>query len=109
MSNESSDRDRDPEMVRNAYNAAFHELGLRWFWDSETHLRLSRQGITAQEQVRHYLESQQPHLLKAYDANFLVDAILRKQAQHCELAASRGATQTRPFDWAVSVAGELGA
>jgi hypothetical protein len=108
MSIETSERYRDPEMVRDAYNAAFHELGLRWFWDRETHLQLRRRGTTAQEQVRHYLESQQPHLLKAYDADFLVNAILQKQAQHCARAASRVATQTRPFDWAVSLANELG-
>ena len=24
------------EMERNAYNAAFHELGFRWHWDSDT-------------------------------------------------------------------------
>ena len=99
---------RDQETVRNAYNAAFHELGLRWHWDSETYERLTRGGSTPQEQVRHYLESQQPHLLKAYDAEFLISAILQKQSLHCERAAERGPAHRGHFDWAQTLGGELG-
>jgi len=99
---------RDQELVRNAYNAAFHELGLRWYWDADTYERLTRGSSTPQEQVRHYLESQQPHLLKAYDAEFLTSVILEKQSLHCERAAKRGPTRCRPFDWAQTLGGELG-
>jgi hypothetical protein len=30
------------ELERNAYNAAFYELGLRWHWDSQTYEALKR-------------------------------------------------------------------
>jgi len=62
------------ECERNAFNAAFEELGLCWHWDEETYAEL--QAISAEgERVRRYLESQHRHLLTAYDADFLVDAI----------------------------------
>jgi len=99
---------RDQELVRNAYNAAFHELGLRWYWDADTYERLTRGGATPQAQLRHYLESQQPHLLKAYDAEFLIGVVLEKQSLHCERAAQRGPMRCRPFDWSQTLGGELG-
>jgi hypothetical protein len=62
------------ETSRHAYNAAFHDLGLTWFWDAETHERLQA-SADERERIRIYLETQQAHLLKAYDAEFLVNAI----------------------------------
>ena len=38
------------ELDRNAYNAAFYELGFRWHWDRETYDQLLRHtgfGITS--------------------------------------------------------------
>ena len=62
------------ECERNAFNAAFEELGLCWHWDEKTYAEL--QTISAEgERVRRYVESQHSHLLTAYDADFLVDAI----------------------------------
>jgi len=62
------------EIERNAFNAAFSELGLCWHWDEKTYAEL--QTIAAEsERVRRYVESQHRHLLAAYDADFLVDAI----------------------------------
>jgi len=62
------------ECERNAFNAAFEELGLCWHWDEKTYAEL--QTIAAEgERVRRYVESQHSHLLTAYDADFLVDAI----------------------------------
>ena len=62
------------ELERNAFNAAFSELGLCWHWDEKTYAEL--QTISAEcERVRRYVESQHRHLLTAYDADFLVDAI----------------------------------
>ncbi len=60
------------EAVRQAYNAAFDELGLSWHWDPVTFARLPTESS---ERVRAYLQSEQPHLLRAYDADFLVEAI----------------------------------
>ena len=60
------------EMDRQAYNAAFEELGLSWHWDSVTFSSLPAAG---RHGVRSYIEREQPHLLRAYDAEFLVEAI----------------------------------
>lgn len=57
---------------RHAYNAAFDALGLPWHWDAATYDRFSKQ---AQGGVQAYLETEQPHLLRAYEASFLVAAI----------------------------------
>jgi hypothetical protein len=62
------------ELERNAFNAAFSELGLCWHWDEKTYAELA--SISAEgERLRRYVESQHRHLLTAYDADFLVDAI----------------------------------
>ena len=62
------------ETERNGYNVAFSELGLEWYWDAETYSLLR---VIPEEtgRVRAYLETHQPHLLRAYDADFLVAAI----------------------------------
>ena len=52
-----------------AYNLAFEELGLNWQWDASARVEPGPQG------VRQYLEREHPHLLRAYDADFLVQAI----------------------------------
>ena len=94
-----------------AYNAAFYELGLRWHWDAATYQSLQARHEDSATRVRHYLETHQPHLLRAYDCDFLVDMI--EQKKH---AAHRAATEfdkrgrTRPtfFDWAQARGCELG-
>jgi hypothetical protein len=48
--------------VNGRYMLAFEELGLEWHWDGT-------------EPVRSYLEREHPHLLRVYDADFLVNAI----------------------------------
>lgn len=63
----------DPaEAQRLAYNAAFEELGLNWEWDAATYASLPQ---ARGDCVRAYLEREQPHLLRAYDADFLVNAV----------------------------------
>ncbi|MCE9661781.1 MAG: hypothetical protein K8R60_24925 [Burkholderiales bacterium] len=94
------------ELERNAYNAAFYELGFRWHWDSATYDELARRSANEAERIRHYLSARQPHLLKAYDAEFLVELIGQKQLQHRSRSA---AAPARPFDWSQTLSGELGA
>lgn len=60
------------EAHRQAYNAAFEELGLNWHWDPVTYACLPAQGP---EGLRAYLEKEHSHLLRAYEADFLVNAI----------------------------------
>jgi len=79
--------DQASETRRQAYNAAFEELGLNWHWDTVTFACLPAPG---RDGVRAYLESEQPHLLRAYDADFLVEAIENAQARfHATMAAHR--------------------
>lgn len=74
----SGDAVHDAEARRNAYNAAFYELGLGWFWEAGCHLA----GPAGERAcVRDYLAEHQPHLLTVYDADFLVDAILAAKAR----------------------------
>ena len=96
------------ELDRNAYNAAFYELGFRWHWDSETYGELLARGSDAAEGISHYLQTRQPHLLKAYDAPFLIQVIEEKKAQHAKRTSS-DARGCRHFDWAQTIGGEIGA
>ncbi len=62
------------EVERNALNVAFSELDLCWHWDEQTWSEL--QAIPSEEErLRAYVRTRHEHLLKAYDADFLVDAI----------------------------------
>ena len=60
------------EAHRQAYNAAFEELGLNWHWDPITYACLPAQG---RDGLRAYLKKEHAHLLRAYDEDFLMDAI----------------------------------
>lgn len=83
---DTQESEREAEMLRNAYNTAFAELGLLWSWDRETHRSLQK-FADERQRVLAYLEAQQAHLLTAYEPQFLVDAIhstmqkYRSQAQ----------------------------
>jgi hypothetical protein len=78
--------DVDSEAHRHAYNTAFNELDLDWYWDAETFARLRPYGRAG---VRAYVETARPHLLRAYDVDFLVDAIeLVKARCHARIAAA---------------------
>ena len=64
-----------------AFNSAFADLGLRFRWDAQMLTSLATiDGEHAR--VVAYLETHQPHLLNAYSADFLGDAILAKKRAH---------------------------
>jgi hypothetical protein len=67
------------EAQRHAYNAAFEELDLPWHWDAATYQRLTSHGHGCG--VRRYLETERPHLLRAYDPEFLVAAVEAAKAR----------------------------
>jgi hypothetical protein len=94
---------------RQAYNAAFRELGLRWHWDSSDYdCQMCVESQRAH--LRRYVEQQHPHMLKVYDAEFLVNAIQTTMAGCLEMARGAGATAataTGPA-WAVLPHGEVG-
>jgi hypothetical protein len=62
------------ETLRNAYNAAFDELELGWHW-GESQFRELQHHADERARMQAYLSAQQPHLLKAYDVEFFVDAV----------------------------------
>ena len=85
--------------LRNACNAAFHELGFAWCWDASHPLPCAgAEPESLRDCLRDYLIEQQPHMLKAYDANFLVDAILAAMAR-CTPPAVPGAKPAAAIDW----------
>ena len=75
----------EAEDQRQAYNAAFKELGLTWYWDPATFARVRALGRDA---VRQYLTSEHPYLLRAYDADFLARAIEAAKARHYTAVAA---------------------
>ncbi|HEV7912289.1 MAG TPA: hypothetical protein VGP22_00870 [Albitalea sp.] len=101
-------QNRHDEMERDAYNAAFYELGFRWHWDRDTYETLLRKDANPSVRVRHYLETHQAHLLRAYDAAFLVDMIQTKKAEFRKRPDS-GAMAQGSFDWSQMLGAELGA
>ena len=76
------------ENERNAYNVTFCEMGLDWFWDAETFARLRASSLES-SRVRAYLETRSPHLLRAYDADFLVNAIEAQRTRIAQHGAAR--------------------
>ncbi len=70
----------DAERERNGYNAAFGELGLEWFWDAETYGALSAIR-EPKRRVGVYIQSNHPHLLRAYPVDFLARAVEATRAR----------------------------
>jgi hypothetical protein len=100
---------RHDEMELNAYNAVFYELGFRWHWDRDTYFGLLRRSTDAAERIRHYLETHQPHVLKAYDAAFLVELIQQKKVEHRKRGDVSETRAPSHFDWSQTLGRELGA
>jgi hypothetical protein len=96
------------DIDRNAYNAAFYELGLRWHWDADTYQSLLS-NAEEKDRIRVYLETQQPHLLRAYDADFLIQAIQTTKARCYDNMAACGAKNAGSINWAEIQSVEVGA
>ena len=94
--------DQDAEAHRQAYNAAFDELGLNWYWDPVTYACLPAAG---RDGLRAYLQAEQAHLLRAYDLDFLTDAIETAKARCYEvMLAHHNASTAHPGRTAASSA-----
>lgn len=90
------------DIHRNAYNAAFYELGLKWHWDGKIYPSVLCQD-DERARLRAYLETHQSHLLKAYDAEFLVDAVQTAKARCFETMSEAGSRRGAPaaaINWA---------
>ena len=99
----------DDDIERNAYNAAFYDLGLRFHWDAGTHEQLLAHSPDAAERICHYLKAYQPHLLRAYEGESLVALILQKKDDHRRRCAAAGPATARHFNWAEATGREVGA
>lgn len=66
--------DRAADAERGAYNQAFAELGLEWFWDERTYREL-RACAGDKHCIHAYIEANHPHLLRAYEGGSLANAI----------------------------------
>jgi hypothetical protein len=91
----------DREAHRQSYNAAFEELGLNWHWDPVTYACLPAEGP---EGLRAYLEREHSHLLRAYDADFLVNAIETAKGRCYEVMMRNRAAQRAPARPAAALA-----
>ncbi len=96
------------ETHRDAYNAAFYELGFRWHWDQKIYHSVLSQNEERQR-IRFYLETQQPHLLKAYDAEFLIDAIEHAKARCLDAMTTGGRKAGPAINWAELQQHQVGA
>jgi hypothetical protein len=94
------------EMHLSAYNAAFYELGLRWHWDAATYQALP--CTDDKSRIRRYIETRHPHLLNAYDADFLADAIQAAKTRCYDSLMACGARIAPAVDWAAMQATEVG-
>jgi hypothetical protein len=79
---------------RKALNRAFWDLGLRFQWDEATWATMS--GLPdLRSQLAYYLERHQPHLLAAYDVEFLKCII--EERLSCPVDARVGMEAHRSF------------
>jgi hypothetical protein len=74
QSTDSRGHDNASEVERGAYNRAFSELGLEWYWDERTYDSL-KSCAGGKDCVQAYIERHHPHLLQAYDSGFLAAAV----------------------------------
>jgi hypothetical protein len=95
----TTDNSSQADAHRNAFNAAFHELGLSWHWDAARYQSvLCRDG--ERDCLRAYLQQHQAHLLRAYDAEFLIDAIQAAKARCYDVLTAEGCRPDAYINWA---------
>ena len=82
-SNPTQGHDPAAESERGAYNQAFSELGLEWYWDARTFEQL-RTCNGDKHCIHAFIEAHHPHLLQAYDGGSLataIDAVRRRLSE----------------------------
>ena len=96
-----------PDIERSAYNSAFHALRLPWHWDASTYAMLCRTPCERQR-LLDYLQTEHPHLLRAYDGNALADAILESKRRLQTPLAHCAPGHVPQVNWADARWGETG-
>lgn len=87
------------ELERDAFNAAFYELGLHVYWDKGTYQAAVAAVASEHDRVRGYLEREQAHLLRAYDADFLTDAVIQAKQRCRQLLTASVQSAFPEFNW----------
>jgi hypothetical protein len=75
-STHSDDRETQAQVC--AFNTAFEELDLMFRWDAETYRSLAS-ADSDYGKIAQFIEAHCPHLLKAYSAEFLCQAIVERK------------------------------
>ncbi|SAL71110.1 hypothetical protein AWB71_04324 [Caballeronia peredens] len=70
--------DREVHAQVCAFNTAFEELDLMFRWDAQTYRALAS-ADSDYGKIAQYIETHCPHLLKAYSAEFLCQAIVARK------------------------------
>lgn len=70
--------DREVQAQVCAFNTAFEELDLMFRWDAQTYRSLAS-ADSDYGRIAQYIEMHCPHLLKAYSAEFLCQAIVERK------------------------------
>ena len=78
--------DAAAEAELGAYNRAFSELGLEWYWDARTYESL-KTCAGDKDCVQAYIEGHMPHLLHAYAGNSLATAVDKIRRRVSEASA----------------------
>lgn len=99
--------DSSNDLQRNAYNAAFYELGLGWHWDAGTFDGLLPLGCEV-ERIKTYMEQHQSHLLKAYEPKFLASAIETTKSRCLDQMVGCGSALAGQADWAAIHGRQIG-
>jgi len=95
MKTEPVERGDAEDFHLRAYNGTFWDLGFKWQWDAGTYRELCHLR-NEKERIRVYVERHHPHLLKAYDADFLVGLIHDNKVQRHAAIAAAAASGQRP-------------
>lgn len=88
-----SDTERDGHRV--AFNAAFHEFGLRWNWDEALYGELLGIG-GGKERIRAYVERNHPDLLSREDFNAWVALLHAAKTRHFTALLQQPGLPLRP-------------
>ena len=78
MTHATHSDDREVQAQLCAYNSAFEELDLMFRWDTDTYRSLAS-ADSDYGRIAQYIETHCPHLLTAYSADFLCQAIVERK------------------------------
>lgn len=88
-----ADTERDGHRV--AFNLAFRDAGLDWYWDEALYGRLL-EVTGGKERIHHYIDTQRPLLPDVEDLPAFIAGLHRSKTQHYTRMLREGAIPLRP-------------